>query len=94
MLRLSVKDVFGKDLQLNGDGGRLYDGNMYFGKTGLILSQKLGQDRTNGLRLPTTIFPFPVLVLDLADAVFHDYGPETVLIVLNTIRLSTPIGSE
>ena len=54
-----------------------------------------GQDRGNWLRLPmTTIFPLTVLVFVLADVVFHDFAPEAVLIVRNTIRLSTSIGSE
>ena len=42
-----------------GDGGRFHHGNMDFGKAGLILGQKLGQDRANGLRLPDDDLPVP-----------------------------------
>ena len=56
----------------NGHGGSLHHGDTDLGKAGLILRQKLGQDRTNGLRpLTTTIFPLTVFLLELADAVFH-----------------------
>jgi len=65
----------------NGDGGRFHDnGYMDFGKADLILEKEFTQNRTNGLRLPS-IFAFLVLVLELADAVFH------VVILQNTIRL-------
>ena len=80
-------------VSLNRRGRRLDNGYMDFGKTELILDKKFGQNRTNGLRFPT-IFPLIVLVFELADAVFHDFAPETELIVQNTVRLSTPIGSQ
>ena len=45
--------------------------NTDFGEADLILGQKFGQDRANGL-WATTILSFTFLVVVLADAVFHD----------------------
>ena|SRR5208337_3784594 len=60
---------------LNRRGHRFDNRYTYFGKTGLILGKKFGENRTNLLRIPTTIFTYPAPVLELADVVFHDSLP-------------------
>jgi hypothetical protein len=56
----------------HGGCGRFHDRYADFGIAGLILGQEFSQDFANGLR-SQTIFPFPALVLQRADAVLHGF---------------------
>jgi hypothetical protein len=66
----------------------LHDGDPGGGKAPHVLNEKFGQNLANPLWLAATP------VLDVGDAVIHGFPPENTLILPNTIRVSTTLGSD